>query len=72
MYIVFSESFSHIWLLWWTEDIKMDPNSPTGRWLGVYTALGVLGVLGNMLAAWFVLTFPLIHPFVPAYMCSLG
>lgn len=52
--VAFSESFSQIWLLWWTEDVEKSPNSSTGRWLGVYAAFGVLGVLGNMLAAWFV------------------
>ncbi|PHH65591.1 hypothetical protein CDD81_2026 [Ophiocordyceps australis] len=48
----FTDAFSQIWLLWWTEAVALDPNTPTGKWLGVYAALGVLGIICNLIAAW--------------------
>lgn len=46
-----------IWLLWWTEAIADNPDTPTGKWLGVYAALGVIGIISNLFAGWFV-AFP--------------
>lgn len=48
----FTDAFSQIWLLWWTEAIAKNPDTPTGKWLGVYAALGILGIMANLLAGW--------------------
>jgi ABC-type multidrug transport system fused ATPase/permease subunit len=47
-----TDALSQIWVVWWTEAIAEDPDESNGKWLGVYAALGIIGVLANFLAAW--------------------
>ncbi|KAI5463545.1 multidrug resistance-like protein [Mariannaea sp. PMI_226] len=51
----FSLSFPTIWLKWWSEANEKMPNAHLGKWLGVYAALGVGGILGFLIGAWEIL-----------------
>ncbi|KAJ5655123.1 ABC transporterintegral membrane type 1 [Penicillium lividum] len=41
----FTTQFSSIWLEWWSNANKTDPNSDLGKYLGVYTVITLLAVL---------------------------
>ena len=41
-----------LWLKWWAEDNAREPNAHLGKWLGVYTALGVGAGLSLVIGAW--------------------
>lgn len=48
----FTDSFSQIWIVWWTEALAEDPDTSNNKWLGVYSGLGIIGVMANVLAGW--------------------
>jgi hypothetical protein len=41
-----------IWLGWWADEAAVHPNTPLGKWLGVYAALGVGSMAGAAVSAW--------------------
>ncbi|KAF6819357.1 ABC multidrug transporter [Colletotrichum sojae] len=46
------DAFPDIWLKWWTEANERRPNQDLGKWLGVYAALGVGGVISILISMW--------------------
>ncbi|KAL8369750.1 hypothetical protein RB595_000201 [Gaeumannomyces hyphopodioides] len=48
----FCNSFPYIWLGWWAEANVLRPNQDLGKWLGVYTALGVGAIVAVLIGAW--------------------
>ncbi|KAM0240790.1 hypothetical protein ACHAP5_007825 [Fusarium lateritium] len=50
---VFCTEFPTIWLKWWAEANARQPNQNVGMYMGVFAAVGVLGVLVTGLACWF-------------------
>ncbi|KAL2817570.1 P-loop containing nucleoside triphosphate hydrolase protein [Aspergillus granulosus] len=42
----FCISFPTLWLKWWSEASEANPNTQTAKWLSVYIALGLAGILG--------------------------
>ncbi|KAI6762485.1 hypothetical protein HG530_008465 [Fusarium avenaceum] len=50
---VFCTEFPTIWLKWWAEANARQPNQNVGMYMGVFAAVGTLGVLVTGLACWF-------------------
>ncbi|KAJ0414514.1 P-loop containing nucleoside triphosphate hydrolase protein [Aspergillus carlsbadensis] len=48
----FCNSFPVLWLKWWSEASEVSPNTETAKWLSVYIALGVVGILGFLVEVW--------------------
>lgn len=44
--------YPDIWLGWWAEANALRPNQDLGKWLGVYTALGVGAIIAVLVGAW--------------------
>ncbi|KAJ0284634.1 hypothetical protein COL940_003955 [Colletotrichum noveboracense] len=50
----FFDSFPDIWLKWWTEANEQRPNQDLGKWVGIYTALGVGSIVSFFISIWFL------------------
>ena len=48
----FCDSFPNVWLKWWTEANARNPNTGSGKWLGVYGALSGAAVISLLGGAW--------------------
>lgn len=46
------DAFSRMWVVWWAEANEDDPDISHGKWIGVYSVLGFVGVMANLLASW--------------------
>ncbi|KAI9845011.1 MAG: hypothetical protein M1837_005155 [Sclerophora amabilis] len=42
----------YLWLKWWADANNAMPNTNLGKWLGVYTTLGIGAIIGLLVAAW--------------------
>ncbi|KAL2851369.1 P-loop containing nucleoside triphosphate hydrolase protein [Aspergillus pseudodeflectus] len=51
MVFAFCNSFPVLWLKWWSEASEVNPNTQTAKWLSVYIALGVVGIVGFVVEA---------------------
>jgi ATP-binding cassette subfamily C (CFTR/MRP) protein 1 len=51
--LVLTDAISAIWLKWWAEANARQPNQNVGMYMGVFAAVGILGVLVTGLACWF-------------------
>ncbi|KAL3483855.1 P-loop containing nucleoside triphosphate hydrolase protein [Aspergillus germanicus] len=51
MVFAFCNSFPVLWLKWWSEASEANPNTQTAKWLSVYIALGVVGIVGFVVEA---------------------
>jgi hypothetical protein len=47
-----------LWLKWWSEASEVNPNTQTAKWLSVYIALGVIGIVGFVVEARYVTLVP--------------
>jgi hypothetical protein len=47
-----------LWLKWWSEASEVNPNTQTAKWLSVYIALGVVGIVGFVVEARYVSLAP--------------
>jgi hypothetical protein len=63
-YIVFNINFlsAVLWLKWWSEASEVNPNTQTAKWLSVYIALGVVGIVGFVIEARYVNLVPNLSP----------
>ncbi|MCJ1314026.1 hypothetical protein MMC25_007706 [Agyrium rufum] len=44
--------FPSIWLKWWADANVISPNSDLGKWLGVYAAFSVAGLVALLIGLW--------------------
>ncbi|KAI1453921.1 ABC transporter [Annulohypoxylon moriforme] len=52
---MFCTEFSTVVVNWWSEANAIEPNKDVGLYMGIYAMLGVLGVIGACIAAWFAI-----------------
>ncbi|KAI0886932.1 ABC transporter [Annulohypoxylon maeteangense] len=52
---MFCTEFSTVVVNWWSEANAIEPNKDVGLYMGIYAMLGVLGVIGASVAAWFAI-----------------
>ncbi|KAK8028838.1 hypothetical protein PG991_005894 [Apiospora marii] len=55
VFTAFFQTFSSVWLKWWTDASAAEGNQEIGLYLGVYAALQVAGVISFFAITWFVL-----------------
>ncbi|KAI0157335.1 ABC transporter [Xylariaceae sp. FL1272] len=53
---IFFIEFSTVWINWWSEANTVQGIQNVGYYIGIYTFLGVVGILGAAAAAWAIFT----------------